>query len=201
MRRIDSAARDPERRRGHAVASQRRVALDLLQPARDTLQFNIQLRFVTCLRVLLAVEGDLGPFRRYRLNRIGYESETVVRDSVRPLPVIAEPLPNERGDVNDDKLALLLLTDQVRGAHESAERRDVGAGDLVLVPGAEDRIHAELARRLDGTGVEFERGAPDRGAGRRRRQRGREVELEIDVFLGRNAEIGAGAVVRLVLAQ
>src|SRR5215813_867233 len=146
MRRIDAAARDAERRRGHPVASQRRVALDLLQPTRHTFQFNIQLRFVTCLQVLLAVKANLGPFRRYRLNRIGYESETVVRDSVRPLAVIAEPLPNERGDVNYDKLALLLLADQFRGAHESAEWRDVGACDLVLVPRAEDRIHAELDR-------------------------------------------------------
>src|SRR5262249_4175502 len=110
-----------------------------------------------------------GPSRGLRFNGRGCESETVVRDSVRPLPVIAEPLPNERGDVNDDKLALLLLTDQVRGGHESAERRDGGACDLVLVPLPEDRIHAELARRLDGTGIEFKRGAPDSGAGRRRR--------------------------------
>src|SRR5215471_4336652 len=132
---------------------------------------------------------------------MGHERETVVRDSVRPLPVIAEPMPNERGDVNDNKLALLVLPDLGRGGHEAAAWMDVGAGDHALIPRAENRIYVELASRLDGTYVEFERGEPDLEAGSRRRQSGREIEPEIGIRLGRNAEIGFGAVIRIALEQ
>src|SRR5262245_36846885 len=128
---------------------------------------------MTRLWVLLAVEGDVGHLSGSRVNRMRHERKAVVRYAVSPLPVVAQPQLRQRRDVDDNEHALLVSPDLLGGGHKAAEWRGVAGGDTTFIPFAGDGVHVELARSLDGAGVELERGAPDLGAGNCRRQRRR----------------------------
>ena len=59
------------------------------------LQLNVQLSFVARLRVLLAVECDTRHGGRRRVNGVRDEREAIVRQTIGPLAVVAEPLLDE----------------------------------------------------------------------------------------------------------